>query len=207
MYRSILVAAALAVVPASLDAQVSVGGGAGVTASPALSGAAWHGQAAVALVRLSPVVELRAEGFYQRGTVDGSPFACTTVETRYCLGREDRNQIAGVGAGVRIDMAPGAILRPYVPLGLGVYHRRTVSTESQGPAAICGGPDALEPCPDNPPFATFEQSERVTTLGGSVGIGVDAAVGRGRVFAEMRLHQLLEPGDVGAVPFTVGFTL
>jgi hypothetical protein len=226
MRRSVIVAGAmLALSSASAIAQAdrfSVGGGFGVTASAQASGKAYHGALSFPLAGLPwpepepwderrprprPTAQLRAEIFYQGGTVTGSPFACERVAQIYCFGRSDENRIGGAAVFVRITALWRGQTRFYIdPVGAGLYHRRTRSRESQGPTTLCLVDSMLVSCPDNPPWATFEYRSSPTSLGANAGFGMLAQLGGLRVFAELRAHRLFESGDsiAGAVPFTVG---
>src|SRR5688500_2009876 len=201
--KRMMLGAALAILPGALAAQVSVGGGAGFTGSDDLSGNALHVQAGVSLVQVAPGFRLGVEGLYQRGRAEGSPLSCEA--TSHCLGREDRNRILGAGLVVRRDLNELRGVQWYIPVGLGMYHRRTATTEWQGPTAFCPGSADADACP-NPPFGENQLTESQLSLGYSFGIGAEVPLGSGRVFTELRAHDLLEArSGAGAVPLTVGF--
>ena len=196
--------AALALLPGALAAQVSVGGGAGFTGSGDLSGNALHAHASVSLLDVAPGLWLGIEGLYQRGRAEGSPLSCEA--TSHCLGREDRNRILGGGLVLRRDLNDVGGVQTYIPVGVGVYHRRTAITEWQGPTAFCPGAIASDGCP-NPDFGENQLTESQLSIGYSFGIGAEVPLGSGRVFAELRAHDLLEAhSGAGAVPLTVGFS-
>jgi hypothetical protein len=201
---------ALTLTSTTVSAQLnglSVGGGVGVTASSRVSGMAYHGAASMPIAFMPSGVELRLEGMYQGGTVSGSPFACERVRQLYCLGRTDENRIAAAAFFVRARAQPLGVWRFYFdPIGVGVYHRRTTSTESQGPTGICIIDDTLQSCPNNPDWATFSYRVSRTSLGANIGGGVEAEVARIRLFLEARTHVLFERGRsiAGAVPLTFG---
>jgi opacity protein-like surface antigen len=208
--KKVLVAAALSLLSPSLAAQagIAVGVGPGVTQSDDLSGGARHAQMSAHLLDVLPGVALRGEALYQRGTVGGSPFSCQLARQQYCTGRSDDNRLMGAGVYARLDLASRGRLTAYLtPVGVGVYHRRTRSSEWEGPTGICTDGSAMVSCRDNPPFTQFTATTSALSLGWNTGGGVEMEVGRGRVFAEARAHDLLEgDGMAGALPFTIGFS-
>jgi hypothetical protein len=206
-----IVLAALALTSTTATAQLdglSIGGGVGVTASAHASGKGYHGAVSLPAMYLHRGAELRVEGMYQRGRVSGSPFACQRVQRFYCLGRTDENQIAAGAVFVRI---PAQIRgwRLYAdPIGAGLYHRRTRSTEYQGPTALCLRDGVLVSCPNNPDWATFAYRESRTSIGANAGVGFERVIAGLRLFAEARAHTLFERGEsiAGSVPVTFGVT-
>jgi len=206
--KKFLVAAALALLPlpAAAQSRIAVGVGPGVTQSDDLSGGARHLQASAHLLQVMDRLSLRAEALVQQGTVSGSPFSCVQARQQYCTGRSDENRLLGAGVYSRVDLTSSGRVTAYVtPVGLGVYHRRTRSSEWEGPTNICINSQTIVSCPDNPEWTKFTATASKLSLGWNTGGGVEVAVGAGRVFAELRAHQLLEgEGMAGALPFTVG---
>lgn len=209
--RAFLFCLSLLLAPASLLAQrgsVTMGAGVGVTQSDALSGGAFHVQASAPIAQITERAWVRAEALFQQGTVTGSPFSCERVKQLYCLGRTDRNRILGIGTQLRLDLTPaGRAVRLFLtPIGVGLYQRRTRSTETQGPAAICVVDGQITSCPDNPPFQSFTVQETATALGWSTGAGVDLDLFGIRTFADVRLHQLLDGREskAGALALSAG---
>jgi opacity protein-like surface antigen len=205
--KKVLFATALAILPLPLAAQsrIAVGVGPGVTQTDDLSGGARHVQASAHLFELMEGVAVRGEAMLQQGTVSGSPFSCQQARQQYCTGRSDDNRLMGVGVYTRLDLASGGRFNAYVtPIGLGTYHRRTRSSEWEGPTGICIENDAITSCPSNPDWTEFTATTSRLSLGWTTGGGVEMAVGRGRVFAEVRAHRLLEDGMAGALPLTLG---
>lgn len=198
-----------AVLPLPLLAQrgpVALATGFGFTQSGDLTGGGFHAQLSVPLADIGPGLSLRAEALAQQGTITGPPSTCEHVAELRCLGRSDRNRIVGGGGHLRVELAPpGGTLRPYLALvGVGIYHRRTESTETQGPTGICMVDGQAVSCPDNPPLQSFSAEDSDTALGWSTGAGVEASVAGMRVFAEARLHRLLDGGGAGALPLSIG---
>jgi hypothetical protein len=206
---------------------ISVGGGIGVTGSARASGRGYHGAVSFPVASLPlpwpepgpwderprprprPTAQLRAEGFIQGGTITGSPFACEVVEQFYCLGRRDENRIAGSAVFVRIAWPWAGRMRFYLdPIGAGVYGRRTRSTETQGPTALCLRDGMVVGCPDNPPWATFEYTTSRLSVSANTGFGLVVRTGAIRLFVEFRAHRLFESGEsiASAVPLTLGLT-
>lgn len=205
-----LVAAALALLalPAAAQSRIAVGVGPGITQTHDLAGGAKHAQVSTHLLQVVDGVSLRAEALYQQGTVSGSPFSCRLARQQYCTGRSDQNRLMGAGVYTRLDLATSGRTTAYLtPIGIGVYHRRTRSSEWEGPISTCIRDGATVPCPDNPEWTQFTATTSTLSPGWSTGGGVEVAVGRGRVFAEARAHGLLErEGMSGALPFTVGIS-
>jgi hypothetical protein len=125
----------------------------------------------------------------------------------YCYGRSDETRQYGVGISVVGD-APftWGPFRPYgIPLGIGAYHRRTRSRESQGPTTNCIIGGQIVSCPDNPPFETIHFATQKTGIGVNTGFGVATRVGSANAFVELRAHTVLEAGGYsGALPITFG---
>lgn len=208
--KKFLIAAVLAALPATLAGQsrIAVGVGSGFTQSDELSGGAVHAQASARLLQIVDGLSVRGEALYQQGSVSGSPFECQQARQQYCLGRTDDNRILGGGVYARIDFTPRGPLHAYLtPVGVGVYHRRTHSSEAEGPTGICVENNVITSCPGNPPFTPFSQTTSAVSLGWTTGAGLELEVGRGMVFAEIRAHSLLErSGQAGALPLTVGIS-
>jgi hypothetical protein len=208
--KRLFVAAALAVLPLPLAAQsgIAVGVGPGITQSDDLSGGARHAQLSAHLLTVLPGITVRGEALYQQGTVTGSPFSCQVARQQYCTGRSDDNRLMGAGVYARFDLASTGRLAAYVtPVGMGLYHRRTRTSEWEGPTGLCLDGQQLVSCPGNPPFTEFTATHSAFSPGWSTGGGVEVAVGGGRAFVEARAHQLLEgDGMAGALPLTIGFS-
>jgi opacity protein-like surface antigen len=206
--KKVLVAAALALLPLPLAAQsrIAVGVGPGVTQTDDLSGSGMHAQVSAHLLEVFPGVSLRGEALYQQGTASGSPLDCQLARQQYCTGRSDENRLMGAGVYSRLDLATNGRVTAYLtPIGVGVYHRRTRSSEWEAPTAICIDQGQMVSCPNNPDWTQFTGTTSRLSLGWSSGGGVEMAVGRGRVFLEARAHDLLEhEGMAGALPLTIG---
>jgi hypothetical protein len=207
---------------------IAVGGGIGLMNSARAGGRGYHGSVSFPLAalpvpfpepgpwderprrRARPTAQLRAEGFYQAGNATGSPLDCEVVVQLYCFGRRDENRIVGSAVFVRITWPWVGRMRFYVdPIGAGVYGRRTKSTETQGPAALCLSGGEVVSCPDNPPWATFRYTTSRLSMGVNTGFGMAVRAGTVRLFAELRAHRLFESGEsaAGAAPLTVGVVL
>lgn len=206
--KKVLLAAALALLPlpAAAQSRIAVGVGPGVTQSDDLSGGAKHLHVSAHLLEVTDGLSLRGEALAQQGTVTGSPFSCQLARQQYCTGRSDQNRLLGAGVYTRLDLASrGRVTAYFTPIGLGVYHRRTRSSEWEGPTGLCMDRETVVSCPDNPDWTQFTATASKLSLGWNTGGGVEMAVGAGRVFAEMRAHQLLEgDGMAGALPLTIG---
>lgn len=206
--KKVLIAAALTLLSLPLAAQsrIAVGVGPGVTQTDDLSGSGKHAQVSAHLLEVLPGVSLRGEALYQQGSATGSPFSCQLARQQYCTGRSDENRVMGAGVYSRLDLASSGRMTVYLtPIGVGVYHRRTESTEWEGPTAICIDNGATVSCPGNPDWTQFAETTSKLSLGWNTGGGVEMAIGRGRVFAEARAHDLLESeGMAGALPLTLG---
>jgi hypothetical protein len=165
--------------PAELPGRVaSVGHGALSTHSVVGSGPSVS--ASVPLVRLGRFSQLRGELLYQEASLHGSPLSCEQVDEFYCLGRSDEQRLLGADVALLMANAPrAALVRPfYVPLSVGLYHRRTASEEHQGPTATCFSDSGFVPCANNPPFATLRSRGQRTFP--TLGTGFGLALGRGR---------------------------
>jgi hypothetical protein len=187
--------------------RVALGGGMAVLGAGEIAGVGQHAQASVRVTPDGGVFHLRGEVLYGSAEGSGSPFACERVPDIYCFGRSDQTRQYGAGVSVVGD-APFSWgpFQPYgIPLGIGAYHRRTHSTESQGPTTICiiGGEPVS--CPNNPPFETIRYTTQTTGFGVNIGGGLRTRVGDAQVFAELRVHTILERGGYsGSVPLTFG---
>jgi hypothetical protein len=187
--------------------RVALGGGMALLGAGEISGVGQHVQATMRLTPRGSLLHLRGELLYGSATGSGSPFACERVPTIYCLGRADQTHQYGGGVSVVGD-APftWGPFQPYgIPLGIGVYHRQTHSTESQGPTTICLIGGELVSCPNNPPFETFRYTTRTAGFGVNIGAGLRTRVGDAQLFAEVRAHTILERGGYsGSAPLTFG---
>lgn len=207
MKKSLLLAALMLPLPLAAQVRPSLGVGGGLLQTDDLVGRGYHVQAAVQVARISEQVTVRGEALYQQGKGTGSPFACEQARQFYCLGRSDEQRLMGGGAHLRIDLPEfrRGVHAYLTPVGVGVYHLRTDSREWEGPTGMCIVDNQITSCPDNPPFTNFSRTITTTSLGWTTGAGVEAEVGRMRVFAEVRAHDMLFPGgQAGAVPLTVG---
>ena len=183
--------------------RVSIEAGYGITQSRNRSGGATHAQASVGLNE-DRNFRVRAELFYQRGTVDGAG-KCEQLGTTYCIGTSDRNQLAGLSATLHLPLGRLGRFTAYAPLGVGVYHRDTRTAETEGPIALCTEGGQISPCPGNPPLRSVTYSTNATRPGYNVGVGLASRIADLDVFAEMRAHDILERNSqAGAVPFSVG---
>lgn len=176
-----------------------------------ISGGGGRAEASVRLAHFAGEnADLRAEVSYERATAEGSLFSCRRFRQIHCLGGEDRTDRFGAGLSVvkPFDVG-GERVRPYwIPLGVGVFHRRTSRTESQGPTGICVDNGEVTGCPDNPPFESVEYRVSRTGVGINTGLGTDVRLGGATLFGEFRAFRILERGgDAGAVPLTVGIRL
>lgn len=208
MNKVFAVALSVLALPAAAQSRVAVGVGPGVTQTDDLSGGAKHAQVSAYLLQVMEGASLRGEALYQQGTVSGSPFSCQLARQQYCTGRSDQSRLVGAGVYTRLDVASSGRMTVYLtPIGLGVYHRRTHSSEWEGPTSMCIDNGAVESCPDNPEWTQFTATTSRLSPGWSTGGGLEMAVGRGRVFAEARAHGLLEgEGMAGALPLTFGIS-
>jgi hypothetical protein len=203
--KTALLFAAL-VLPLPLTAQLgpSIGMGRGVLQTDDLMADAYHLQAGVQLARITDQVTVRGEALVQQGTANASPLSCEQARQDDCLGRTDEQRLVGAGALVRFD-APEITRGVHVyldPAGLGVYHLRTDSRES---SVECppGGENAPV-CMPSPP-TELSRTTNIVSLGFSTGAGLEAELGRMRVFAEFRAHVMLASmGETGSVPVTFG---
>jgi hypothetical protein len=216
MRRSSIVLAALALSANGAAAQVgpladrfSLGGGVGLTGTPGASGKGYHAAVSAPVKALPEGAHLRVELFYQTGTAHGTPFTCERVARFYCLGRTDENKVLGAAAFVRTQTRWYGMWRFYFdPIGAGLYHRWTRSTEGQGPTAICIDDGQIISCPNNPEWATFTYRRSRTSLGANTGLGFEFEVARMRLFGEARSHIFFESHRqermTGSIPVTFG---
>lgn len=187
--------------------RIAVGGGLALLGVEQVSGVGQHVQATVRLTPGASFLHLRGELLYGRAEGSGSPFACERAPDMYCLGRSDQTRQFGIGVSAVGD-APftWGPFQPYgIPLGMAMYHRRTRSSESQGPTTNCIIGGEIVSCPDNPPFETIHFATQKTGIGVNTGGGLRTRVGDAQVFAEVRVHTILERGGYsGSVPLTFG---
>ncbi len=207
MKKAFLFAALVLPLPLTGQLGPSLGVGRGVLQTDDLMADAYHVQAGVQLARITPRVTVRGEALLQRGTANASPLSCEQARQVYCFGRTDEQRLFGAGAHVRVDM-PELVrgVHAYLtPVGIGAYHLRTDSRESEGPRGVCIQDGDLAACTDTTPFADFSRTTSTLSLGGSTGAGLEAELGRMRVFAEFRAHVMLASGGkTGSVPVTFG---
>jgi hypothetical protein len=186
----------------------SVGGGIGVTATADGQGKGYHAAVSLPVKALPHLAHLRLEMMYQTGTVHATPFSCQRVDWFYCLGRTDENHVAAAAVFVRMQTRWIGMWRFYFdPIGAGLYHRRTRSSEYQGPTATCLIDGEPVSCPNNPDWATFSYRVSRTSLGANTGAGFEFEIARMRLFAEVRAHTFFESGgehSAGSVPVTFG---
>jgi opacity protein-like surface antigen len=181
----------------------SIEAGYGITQSQNRTGGAAHAQASIGLNEESNF-RVRAELFYQRGTMDGAG-GCERLGSTYCIGTSDRNQLAALSATVHLPLGRHGRFRAYAPIGIGVYHRDTRTTETEGPIAICLDDGELKGCPDNPSLRSTAYTTKATRPGYNVGVGVVSRIRNLDVFVEMRAHDMIERNSrAGAVPFSIG---
>lgn len=197
--------------PAALAAQepaFSVSAGYGVTQSDALSGPAAHLRVSAPVARLGRGLSVHAEAMAQQGTITGPPSTCRRVGELDCTGRADRNRIVGAGTYLRWDLGRGTgRWRAYfTPAGVGLYHRQTETEEQQAPTRICVSEAAIETCDDALPFARLSSRSAETSLGVSLGGGLELRTGGVRLFVDARVHHLLEGNGswAAAAPLSVG---
>lgn len=186
----------------SLDPAIEAGYG--VTGSRLHTGAAKSVQGSLTVFDRNGF-RVRAELFLQQGTANSSGPTCDRLEDQYCTGSSDRNQIAGAGAALHIPIGTVGRLNAYAPVGIGLYNRRTRSRESEGPIAFCFDGTNVISCPGNPAFRTISYATSATVAGYNVGLGLAARVSGVDLYAEMRVHDLLESNsNAGAFPFSIG---
>jgi hypothetical protein len=205
--RTLPLALLLSLLPIPLLAQSAgpeVGLGYGVTQSRLRSGEAMSIQAAVPLWSRADG-QLRGEFLYQWGRIGGR--GCERLEPRYCIGGTDRNQILGAGAALHLHLGSLGPVGLFVPVGAGLYQRRTDTTETEGPIELCVVGNELIACPGNPPLRSIEFRTRASVPGYSVGMGMRTRIGGLGVYADARLHGLVERDSrAGALPLSVGFS-
>lgn len=204
---------ALCGLPVTLSAQrspLSVGGGYGITQSDQLSGGATHLRVSMPLSRVGERLTMHGEVLAQHGTITGDPSTCARVEQGDCAGRSDRNRLFTAGTFLRWDVGnPAGKVRMYVvPVGVGLYHRRTETEEQQGPFRTCISDGLVGPCPNAAPFEVVSSEENRTSLGLNLGGGLEMQVGHVRLFADARFHRVVEGRGswAGAAPLSVGVT-
>lgn len=190
-----------------LSPRVALGGGLALVDAGKTSGVGQHVQVTVRLTPRSGFLHSRGEFLYSSGTASGNPFDCERVPDIYCFGRSDRTHQYGLGISAVGD-APytWGPFQPYgIPLGIGVYHRRTHSSESQGPTTTCFIGGEVVSCPNNPPFETIHFATQRTGMGVNTGGGIRTRVGNANVFVELRAHTVWEAGGYsGSLPITFG---
>ena len=205
MKKAFLLAALVLPLPLAAQLDPSIGVGRGVLQTDDLMADAYHVQAGAQLMRIDDRITVRGEALLQQGTANASPLSCEQIPQIDCFGRTDEQRLIGGGAYVRIDFAefaPGVHVY-LAPAGLGVYHLRTDSRESDGPGGDCVS--LGETLPACAPTAEFSRTASVLSLGWTTGAGVQAELGRMRVFAELRAHGMLaSAGETGSVPVTFG---
>jgi hypothetical protein len=196
----------LAILPSPLVAQAlgpTAGLGYGITQSQFRSGEAMNAQAGLPLATFGNI-QLRGEFLYQWGTTTGR--SCETVAVLHCIGSTDRNQILGAGAALHFPLGSVGPVTLFVPVGAGVYHRRTTTTESEGPIAICIEDSVFVQCSGNPPFGSKQHDSKSTAPGFNAGVGFTTKIAGVGMYAEVRSHGVLERDSrAGALPLTVGF--
>lgn len=202
---------ALVSVPCALHAQqrpVSIGAGLGITQSDALAGRAAHLRLSAPLMPVGDRLSIHAELVAQQGTITGNPSDCTLVQETVCTGRSDLNRLVGAGTFLRLDVGSrtGRVRAYLTPVGVGLYHRRTRSEEFQAPIRSCITEGQLGPCGEAAPLDRITSSVDRTSLGLSLGGGVEIHTAGVRLFADARVHRLVEGRDsrAGAAPVTVG---
>jgi hypothetical protein len=205
MLRTSLFLLLLAIVPAPLLAQAAgpaIGLGYGISQSRLRTGEALSLEASVPLAGRA-ALQLRAELLYQWGSPGGP--GCEALSARYCIGGTDHNQILGLGAALHVPVAARGPLTLYLPLGVGVYHRRTSTTEAEGPIELCLEGHQVVACPGNPPLQSTSYRTRATVPGYNLGVGLRARISGIGAYTELRLHDLLERDSrAGALPFSFG---
>lgn len=207
MKKAILLAALVLPLPLTAQLGPSVGMGRGVLQTDDLMADAYHLQAGVQLARITDQVTVRGEALLQQGTAHASPLSCEQARQMYCFGRTDEQRLVGAGAHVRFDLPEfvRGVHAYLTPVGIGAYYLRTDSRESEGPTGVCVQDLDVVGCTDTTPFADFSRTTSTLSLGGSTGAGLEAELGRMRVFAEFRAHVMLASmGETGSVPVTFG---
>lgn len=207
MKKVLLLAALMLPLPCVAQVRPSLGVGTGVLQTDDLMAGAYHVQAGLQLARINERVSVHGEALYQQGTATASPLSCERVSQASCFGRTDEQRMLGVGAHVRMDFPEfvRGVHAYLTPVGAGVYNLRTESRETEGPQALCVPALTLGLCTDTPPFNEFSNTTSTLSAGLTTGAGVEAELGRMRVFAEFRAHAMLSTGgETGAVPLTFG---
>lgn len=208
MKKALLLAALLLPLPAVAQVRPSLGVGTGVLQTDDLMAGAYHVQGGVQLARITERVSVRGEALYQQGTATASPLSCELVSQGSCLGRTDEQRMLGAGAHVRVDFAEfvRGVHAYLTPVGVGAYYLRTDSRETEGPGSTCVIARSTGVCGDHPPLTELSRSTSIASLGWTTGAGLEAELGRMRVFAEFRAHGMLASGsETGGVPLTFGF--
>jgi len=205
MRKSLLVA--LLHLPLPLLAQSfhpSIEAGYGVTGSRLYSGEAVSAQGSVSVFERNGL-QVRAELLHQRGTAGSNGPRCDRLGDQYCLGTSDRNRITALGAALHIPLGMVGRFRAYAPVGIGLYNRRTATTEAEGPIAFCTVDGRFTSCAGNPPFRTVSYNTRATVPGYNVGFGLSARFSTVNLYAELRAHDLIESNSMAAaIPISVG---
>ena len=203
--KKILIAAAVAFPSiAAAQSSPSLEVGYGFFESVNRTGQAISAQAGVQLfsVLKAPV---RAELFHQQGTSGDGAGGCKLVYqgTWSCIGTRDRNRISGASLATHIPIGTSGKISGYVPVGVGVYHRNTRTTESAFLAPDCFESDPPT-CQTYGPTASSYSSHR-TAPGYNLGLGLSTLVGGSTMYAEFRFHQVREAqGFSGSLPISVG---
>lgn len=207
MKKALLLAALLFPLPLTAQLAPSFGMGRGVLQTDDLMADAYHLQAGVQLARITDQVTVRGEALLQQGTANASPLSCEQARQVHCFGRTDEQRMFGAGAHVRVDLPTfvRGVHAYLTPVGVGAYYLRTESRESEGPTGACVTVGDLPTCAPPPQFTDFSRTTSTFSLGGSTGAGLQAKLGRMRVFAEFRAHVMLASmGETGSVPVTFG---
>jgi hypothetical protein len=207
MKKAFLLAALVLPLPLGAQLGPSIGMGLGVLQTDDLMADAYHVQAGVQLARITDQVTVRGEALLQQGTANASPLACEQARQVYCFGRTDEQRLLGVGAHLRFDFPTfvRGVHAYLTPVGVGAYYLRTDSRESEGPTVDCVPlGENLPACMPTQP-SEFSRTTSTLSLGGSTGAGLQAELGRMRLFAEFRAHIMLASmGETGSVPVTFG---
>lgn len=167
---------------------VAVGAGIGLAGEEEIVGPGVHALASVRLAQLTPSLQLRGEALYEHAELDGTPFDCQIVRED-CTGREERVDRVGAGASLVWAGRPVLrVLRPYVPAGVGIYHREVEISEFQAPT-----------------LAEVSDEFSSTGVGAHLGFGTGFDLGRVTAFAEVRTYLFADSeGEAGYIPFTLG---
>lgn len=201
--------ASLAHTPTAAAQPVSVtfGGGIGANQSEELSGRGYHLQLSTAVLPLSRLlgwsndVQIRLGGMAQWGDLSGGPAACEMVPVErpetFCFGRSESNRLLGADLALRVGLAPrfDPVRLYLLPVGFGLYHRRTAASETA-------------PLPDEQ-YERFTEEVAALSPGWTIGAGLRVPLGPASAFAEGRVYDLFEGAEsiAGAVVLTVGLVL